>query len=317
MRLVRYILNIPLILPGFMGFMDRAGWVAVLIFAILAASRGGSFKVLAVAVTLAEALFGLVIGMRTDTLTPLVFLVLGLYVGSNSAKWLLIGSVIVTFAAISVTPVVKQVRALTWNAEYQSGRAGAVSDAFQRQLREDSLDEPAGYAFWRRLDYTPWEAAMMRSYDRGDSGDTFRYIFWTFAPRFLFPEKPNFVIGTDIGLAIQGVDQSSSFSGTAFGEMYWNGGWLAVVLASATFGVLLGMVTIGTLWLFLRGTLVSSLIGVTGLLYAFAIAATFSVAIVGQAVTFFVLFSAFFKLDAYSTQRVRLAAGGRRIWGQE
>lgn len=293
LRFARYGLNMQLAFPGFLSFLDRAGWVAILFLAIAGGRSGGRVLALAAAIALVEGAIGLMIGIRTEAVAPLVFLFIGYYMGSQSLKGLVVGVLVVTVVLLFITPLVKEIRQLTWSGGYAGGSTGAMREAYVRQMREDGGDDPAGYQVWKRLDYSPWQAAMMDLYDRGIEGNTFRYIFWTFVPRFIAPNKPRFEIGTDIGFAVQGVEQSSSFSGTVYGEMYWNGGWLALVLSSLIYGMLLGAVTAGSLWLFLQATVPAMLIGVSGLLYGLVPDDTFSVSAVGQAIIFLLLLAVY------------------------
>lgn len=293
LRFGRYGLDMALNFPGFLSFMDRAGWVAVLLLSIAGGRRGGRLLVVAAVVAILEGTLGLMIGIRTEAVAPIALWFIGYYIGSRSIRGLFIGVLVVAAILIFVTPIVKEVRTLTWGGTYQAGRTAALTDAFSRQTQEDNIDDPAMYAVWKRLDYSAWQAAMMELYDSGAAGNTYRYVFWTFVPRFLAPGKPIFTVGTDIGFAVQGVRQSSSFSGTVFGEMYWNGGWVAVVISSLIYGLLLGAVSAGTLWLFLQNNVPAMLIGTSGLLYGFVVDETFSVSVVGRAVTFLVLIAVF------------------------
>lgn len=313
LRFGRYGLDLPLNFPGFLDFMEKAGWISVLAFSIAGGHRGGSYLVTAVVVTLVEGLIGVMIGIRTEALMPLALFVVGHYIGSQSTKFLVGGGIVLIMATISVTPIVKEVRQLTWGGGYQSGLTSALGEAYLQATKDDDLGYAASYSVWRRLDYSPWQAAMMEKYDQGAPGDTYRYIFWTFAPRFLFPDKISFEIGNDIGTAIQGYSQSSSFSGTVYGEMYWNGGWLAVGLSSIVYGLLLGAVAVGSLWLFMQDKVLFLLVGVSGLLYGLVVDQHFSVSVVGQAVIFFVLLGVLYWGRGFWGGRRRPDLSQRRI----
>jgi hypothetical protein len=295
LHVVRYGLNKPIAFPGFLSFVDRAGWVSVLFLAIAGGRRGGPVLALALAVAIMEGIIGLMIGIRTEAIAPLVFFFIGYYIGSRSVKGLILAVPVIVIALFVVTPLVKEIRILTWDGGYAGGNTSALSEAYVQQKLKEGEDDPAGYALWMRLDYSPWQAAMMDLYDRGAAGNTYRYIYWTFVPRVIAPSKPLFEVGTDIGFAVQGVSQSSSFSGTVYGEMYWNGGWLAVVVSSLVYGMLLGAVAAGSLWLFLQGNVPAMLIGVSGLLYGLVPDDTFSVSAVGQAVIFLVLLGVYYQ----------------------
>lgn len=295
MRFASYVLSIPMEFPGFLSMLNHTGTASVLFFSIAGGRVGGHALILAALVAAVEWVNGLMVGIRTQALFPLTLLVVGYYIGSRSVKGLITGTIFLAICLVFITPIIGEIRKLTWSGGYQGTAANALSEAYEGQARKVSDHDSPGYAVWIRLDYSPWEAAMMDLYDSGAKGNTYRYILWTFVPRFLAPDKPRFEIGTDIGYAVQGISQDSSFSGTVYGEMYWNGGWLAVVISSLIYGFLLGAVTWGSSWLFLQSTLPAILIGISGVMYGLVPDDTFSVAVIGQAVIFLMLVAVYYK----------------------
>ncbi len=308
-RIIQFPLGIDLHIPGFLSFVVRFGWLAVFLFGIIGGRNQGLALVLAIATAIMEGTIGLAIGIRTEAVAPLVLLFAGYYVGSRSRKALILGLILVVLALMFVTPVVKTVREMTWGGSYAGNRTEVVIGAVAAQEAGDDMDKGTVYSVWNRLDYSSWQAAMMDLYDRGRPGSTYRYIFWTFVPRFLVPNKPVFAIGHEIGRTVLGVSGSSSFSGTVFGEMYWNGGWFAVALSSLIFGLLLGAITACSLWLFLvKGSVFAFLIGLTGILYGFIVDDTFSVGVVGGGVIFLVLIAVVYWIPGLlSTRRIKVA----------
>jgi hypothetical protein len=263
----------------------RAGLGGIFIIALSAHSKGRSHFVVAFLFAIFESIQGLAAGMRFESLVPFVALILGSYVGSKSLKTLAIGIVGLSLSLVLITPVISQIRQLTWAGGYVGSRLSAITQATSI-ANETNDSESALFDVWGRLDYSPWQEAMMSQYDKGRPGSTYQYILWNLVPRFLYPSKPRLVVGTDIGHAIQGVDQHSSFAGTAYGEMYWNGGWSSVIISSAVYGAILGAITISNLWLFAQNDWVALLIGIYGIIYGFAVDTHFSVNIVGQAIAF-------------------------------
>jgi len=288
-RLVRYGLGIKLQLPSFLGVLDDAGWLAALSFGVTAGRRVPGMLLATVITVCIEAFFGLLVGMRSEAITPVVLSVLGFYLGSRSRASLIYGFVFVILTMIFITPVTREVRNLTWGGVFEGSSVAAVQQAVLDQSQRDDIEIPATYALWSRINYSFWQAEMMRLYDNGSAGDTYRYIPWTFVPRFLAKDKPIFTIGTDIGYAVQGVRQSSSFTGTVYGEMYWNGGWSAVLISSIIYGSLLALISVLTLQLFLIGSASGLFLALNGLFYGFSVDQTFSVGAVGPAIIFLIL----------------------------
>ncbi len=283
-------------LPGFLSFLGFGGWLAAFILGVLAGRKGIAFGVAAVAVALIECWLGLIAGIRTAAVAPLVLVVMGLYTGTRSMTMLTVGVGVVFWSVLAVTPVVEAVRYYTWfTGTSETSAVNVVSGSLLGDLSAPvgSEGEPAVKKVWSRLDYSQWQASMMQLYDSGRPGNTYDYIPWSFVPRVLVPSKPVFDVGHEIGYAVQGVRGMSSFSGTVFGEMYWNGGWTALVISSLVYGAFLAAISYGSLWLFLQFGVFSSLVGLSGILYGFVVDETFSVSVVGKGVIFLVLFISF------------------------
>jgi hypothetical protein len=278
-------------LPAFIAPLTRFGWLAVFLFGILAGRGQRNALIIALIITLTEGAYGLALGVRTEAIAPLVLLLSGYYLGSKSFKTLIVGFFITVFVLVAITPVVSAVRNETWEINYIGDRAAVVIDSLLAQNLNDKLEEEVSYSVWARFDYSPWQTVMMNRYDMGNAGDTYRYMLWTLVPRFLVPSKPIFAIGHDIGFAVQGVEGASSFSGTVYGEMYWNGGWLAVVVSSVVYGLLLAAVAVLGLWCFLKKrTIFAMILGLNAILFGFVVDETFSVSVVGKAIVFFAIF---------------------------
>jgi hypothetical protein len=76
----------------------------------------------------------------------------------------------------------------------------------------------------------------MHLYDSGSQGDSFAYALYSWIPRVIWRDKPTFSLGEDFTLLVLGRTGTCSGAGV-FGEAYWNGGWLVVVLTCAYIGV--------------------------------------------------------------------------------
>ena len=83
-----------------------------------------------------------------------------------------------------------------------------------------------------RLSYLDTDNFVIEQYDIGRPGNSYRNLFATFVPRFLWPNKPT-ITSTGIELYYAFTGQSgSSFGTTLWAEAYWNFGWLGVLLMS-------------------------------------------------------------------------------------
>jgi hypothetical protein len=141
---------------------------------------------------------------------------------------------------------------------------------------------------WSRWNYTPNQRVVMREYEQGRPGQTFAQLPWLLVPRFLVPSKPVLDFGPQVSRLVEGLG-GHSISPTAFGEAYWNGGWLLVGICGFLMGGALVLVALVCLWLFSQASLASWLVGFVGILVGQLPMNFFSVAFVGSLVIFLIL----------------------------
>jgi hypothetical protein len=268
---------------GFLNLSSKIGICGIFVLAYSANYTGRVHMVSACLFAILESIFGLSGGMRSEALLPFVAFIVGNYIANKSLRFLSISALALLLSLILVTPIAYQVRELTWSNNSSPNRFSSLTDVSLVDFRDH---EETFYKVWSRLDYTPWEESMMSQFDAGDTGTTYRYILWNFVPRIVYPEKPILAIGQEIGYRIQGIEQESSFAGTVYGEMYWNGGWISVILSSAIYGLILGLISRVNLWLFSRNTWPALLIGLYGMIYGFTVDTHFSVDVIGQSVIY-------------------------------
>jgi hypothetical protein len=85
----------------------------------------------------------------------------------------------------------------------------------------------------------------MDSYEHGSRGETVELAFYSFIPRAFFPSKPLMTPGQEFTIAVMGDDQGeTSTAPGVFGEAYWNGGWMLVVIVCIYIGIVLAGFTI-------------------------------------------------------------------------
>ena len=292
-RILDYLTSSTFVLPDSFSFLARTGWAAIFFLSIVGASNNRFHLIVASLMLVIESALGLINGMRSDTIVPFIMFLIGYYIGSRSSKIFVLGLPLIASLLILITPVVYYVRVHTWGGPSEGVGSSAITQLIVEESRESFETDSILFAIWRRLDYSPWQESLMQLYDQGAPGNTYRYVIWGFVPRLLFPSKPRLEVGTDIGYAVQGVIQASSFSGTVYGEMYWNGGWLYLLICSPVYGILMGLVTIICLFLFDQGGPLSLLIAFNGLLYGFSADQSFSVGVIGKTLSFLGLFLAY------------------------
>jgi|GEM_PF-1089601 hypothetical protein len=104
----------------------------------------------------------------------------------------------------------------------------------QGEMAEDYVEHRS---WLTRQCYTSQQNAALHLYDAGVVGDSYMFALYGWIPRYLWPDKPLMLLGQDFNELTQRARGTYSGPG-AFGEAYWNGGWLLVILSCAYMGVL-------------------------------------------------------------------------------
>jgi hypothetical protein len=273
------------VMPGFLSFTEYLGSLAVLVGAIYAARRGGAAWAF-VAVPLAvEVTDGFLALRKSKIVIPILWAFLGAYLGGKSRRVLMVGVglSLATFAAIY--PLTNLGRRVVWSDR------GVSAVQFYASMLDADRETTEGidmWLAWSRWNYTPNQRVVMREYEQGRPGQTFAQLPWLLVPRFLVPSKPVLDFGPQVSRLVEGLG-GHSISPTAFGEAYWNGGWLLVGICGFLMGGALVLVALVCLWLFSQASLASWLVGFVGILVGQLPMNFFSVAFVGSLVIFLIL----------------------------
>ena len=228
----------PGMAPGLVRTMSQLLLVAIM---VAAAYRGrGSVWLLslAVALTVIQALVGLLLLNKSSVLLPLMVLLAGLAWRLGVRRVLVPGLPAVLAIFLLVGGPVSTGRYMFGFGErvVWSERIAVLSDAVLR-ASDTALD--SDYPSWARLNYLSSQGAALDFYDTGRGGDDYRLLGWVVLPRFLFPEKPEMTAsGRDFHYQITGSDTSSSGQGV-FINGYYNLGWWGVIVVGIAVGCML------------------------------------------------------------------------------
>jgi oligosaccharide repeat unit polymerase len=75
------------------------------------------------------------------------------------------------------------------------------------------------------------------------NGHTFLLFLEGFVPRILWPDKPDSSIGQLFNRELRITESRENYvSTTVLGELYWNFGWLGIIVGCPLFGSLLGII---------------------------------------------------------------------------
>lgn len=185
-----------------------------------------------------ELTVGLLTLAKLELLMTVLMIFLGVYYARRKVAVLVAGGVVCVGLYILVTPLVSAVR-MDLTGQKDRGAWTRVEYLWTRieqgNFQSDAVESDTQF-WWARLNYANTQAFAMNEYDAGQPGLTFLYVIYTFVPRALWPDKPVIDFGKDFNQLI--LDNPDSQTGVGiFGEAYWNGGWILVLLTGIVVGL--------------------------------------------------------------------------------
>jgi hypothetical protein len=248
---LRYLLVLPasfgqlsFVLPGsifILGFLVK---LALFMLAYLGAKRRGLWRAGFWMLFATELFSNFITFSKLEVLLVFIMVTLGRFMAKRNVKEFLISGVVILGIFFLIVPLV------TWSRlriRHETGNVNAASFELRTAVAVEAVEvwlkgeleiegstEDGG---WGRLCYTNPEIACMQLYDSGIVGDSFAFALYNWIPRFLWHDKPIMTLGEDFTILLSGRAGICTGAGV-FGEAYWNGGWLMVVLACGYIGVL-------------------------------------------------------------------------------
>jgi hypothetical protein len=125
-----------------------------------------------------------------------------------------------------------------WATISFSSQADSIITYFERGGQQEVTDGTAAF----RFDYTVPAAFAMNQYDAGFPLGSLSRAGEALVPRILWPEKPNTTVSEEINYRM-GFQYVNNVGVTAFGDLYWNAGWLGLTL-TLLIGLYNGLITI-------------------------------------------------------------------------
>lgn len=285
--------------PGVVRALGSLSTMAILLASFLWAKGLRSYRFLVYASTTMEVILGAVTLDKLDLLLPVAFAFVGYGLGRRSVRPMLVGGAVVILAFAALQPTFGTARNRLWHRDGEvAGPVETLEELSRIVLEDRDLDTSlhASQQWWLRLSTTNAQAFAMHLHDSGQLGYTYGRIGWFFVPRILFPEKPQM---TDAGLYIteQATGHRLSSTGlTAFGEAYWNGGWILAILSSLVLGMILASITRTNLR-FLRERRWAALpLAVMGIELGIAHAGWFTTSYIGGTVIYYALVLPFLRI---------------------
>jgi hypothetical protein len=181
---------------------------------------------------------------KLDVLFTALMIFLGLHTAYQQARVLVIGGITCMAIYLVISPIVSEARLAMGNRDdkgltsrYQMMEARLFSDDTR-----NSRDDETQY-WWTRLNYANSQLYGMLEFDAGRPGNTLENSIYSIIPRWLWPNKPVQTYGADLNEALLR-NRGSNLGIGIFGEAYWNGGWIGLVLACAFVGLEFAVLTI-------------------------------------------------------------------------
>lgn len=237
---VKYLLVIPYrmgflgwVLPGSILNISQFTWVSIIVLFAIVHNGSIKYKVPLYFLIATELAVGLMSWSKLEVIVVLLMILLGKFlceprINRFLAGCFLIGLIYIFFLSPFVTFGRLSVRL---EGTQSLGELSTTLVEYAKEGRLGALGQlPGVQGWWGRLNYANAQTFAMNSYDGGIPGDTYSLIPFTVVPRVLYPEKPLMTRGPEFNELVTGSDHAASGAGL-FGEAYWNGGWLYVILS--------------------------------------------------------------------------------------
>lgn len=247
---LRYLLVLPatfgqlnFVLPGSLAALNSLVKLAVFMLAYLGAKRHGPWKFGFWLLFFSEIITNFLCFSKLEVVLVCIMAVLGRFMARRNVREFAISGVAIFAFFVFLSSLVAwcRVRLVSETGNLSVGslelRLQIALEGLEQRF-VGSLETPGSNEqdSWARVCYTPAQTAGMHLYDTGNEGDSFMIAMYNWIPRFIWPDKPIVTLGEDFTFLIQGRRGSCTAPG-AFGEAYWNGGWLLVIPSCLYLGV--------------------------------------------------------------------------------
>jgi len=249
---IKYLLVVPYrlgllsyVLPGSIQGLSIFTSLSIIVLFVMVHNGANNYRILLYLLIAMELVTGLMSLSKLAVVMVLIMILLGIFFCRPRMNVFitgitLIGLIYIVFLSSFVTYARLAVR--VGGLQSQEEFSTSILE-YAKEGRLDALGQkPYVQDWWSRLNYANVQAFAMNSYDSGNPGDTYSLIPFTVVPRVLYPEKPIMSRGPEFNELITGSNNSASAPGL-FGDAYWNGGWLYVILSCLYAGLVYAIFT--------------------------------------------------------------------------
>jgi hypothetical protein len=249
---VKYLFLVPYrlgllnyVLPGSILYLSIFTSLSIIVLFFMVHNGANNYRILLYLLIATELVTGLMSFSKLEVVVVLIVILFGIFLCRPRMNVFIAGSALIGLIYIVfLTPFINYGRL----ALRLGGTSSIVelTTSIHDYTQLEGLDVlgsvPNVQNWWIRLNYANSQVFAMNSYDSGNPGDTYSLIPFTVVPRILYPEKPIMTPGPQFNELVTGSDASSSGAGL-FGEAYWNGGWLCVILSCLYVGIVYAIFT--------------------------------------------------------------------------
>lgn len=219
--------------------------VAMFIFARYWQSFDLLSRSFGICLVLLQVALGLIAYNKTDVLLPLIAFSIGAFIAQPQKGRVFVAVLALVLTYMLITPLINYARVESARIITVASQPLTAGDRIETLLTfydvQGNVRDPSGHsmAWWMRLNYLPSQNAAVYFHRIGMGSDDLERLLWIFVPRFLYSNKPNMTsAGVDLTEKIAG-HQSSSTGIGIFVDGYYIMGWLGVLFASVSYGVML------------------------------------------------------------------------------
>lgn len=173
---------------------------------------------------------------KTELVIALLLPAIGAYMGHRNIKRLVSNFVLMAMVFMMAQPWVHfgrgEISARTgtiYLADY-SERTQILGRYFGSE-HQNNVRNTEVQGWWTRLNFSHVQAYAMKAYDGGNAGSTLENAWMLFVPRLIWPNKPIIVgPGKSFHALVTGGTGTSFLALSVYGDLYWQFGWLGVVV---------------------------------------------------------------------------------------
>lgn len=259
------------VIPGSLSLIFlAASSVGTFLITYNALQRGGAWYLGIVFVLGAQVVLGLILYNKSMILLPILLSGLAVLLGRVTVPRVLAVTGALLLALNLLQPAVAQGREMHYQA-FGSPSGGTIAERLefitsywtQGPLRDSERGEGL-----IRLSYLNIATFMVAEFDMGLAGNSIESAGYALIPRFIWPDKPTVTdVGRELNYYVTG-DDTSYIAPTTAADLYWNLGWVGLLVIGPILGMFLWAGTVASYsiikaqdWFMMPYVLVAFLVG--------------------------------------------------------